>query len=74
MVDHDTTKHLKHFGFWTKKKRRNVNEGVTVRKRLLLVEGVAGGVVGGGHIGRLRSDSPENCPPYGRWPPAKEGH
>ena len=34
--------------FWTKKKRRNVNEGATVRKRLLRVEGVAGGVVGGG--------------------------
>ena len=48
MVYHDTTKHLKHFGVWTKKKRRNVNEGVTVRKRLLRVEGVAGGVVGGG--------------------------
>ena len=74
MVDHDTTKHLKHFGFWTKKKRRNVNEGVTVRKRLLRVEGVAGALSEGGHIGRLRSDSPENRPPYGRWPPAKEGH
>ena len=48
MVDHDTTKHLKHFGVCAKKKRRNVNEGLTVRKRLLRVEGVAGGVVGGG--------------------------